>query len=360
MPDLAGCALHEPRRGHLHARLAPGALFSMEGDSEPVERRKTCLHSRGVLIFSLLLPFCLHLICPMLFSLQRVAMVPVEERVILLPKQPFWKSDAPHSTCPSFPVPWNHSGVRRMGSSMPVAIPTLPKWALQPPWTRRSVVFAPVLPPWASWGLHVLAGKTCFPVRIQSSSGDRVGHQQSWPKPLVNKMIQTQPLILQLSPCLASYPRQFQGKLFKSWFTFTVFPPQLLNFFFIAMTILLVFHWRCDKINQQCKPLLQYPLCCSQPEFTVGLSGWNLVACNMCRADSPMTSLPLSLGNLWALSWPLDHPSLPLLVLYFLSYSFKTLFGPKLFFTSHTLSLISNMEGKLFKNRLQHRQCSGN
>lgn len=74
----------------------------------------------------------------------------------------------------------------------------------------------------------------------------------------------------------------------------------------------------------------------------------------MNKNDTLASHLPLSLRNLWALSWLLGYPSLPLLVLYFLPISFKTLSEPRLLFTSHTPSLISKMEGKLFKNRLHH------
>lgn len=66
-----------PRRSHLHARLAPGAVFRLEG--EPVKRKQTCLWSRGVLFCSLLLPFCLHLIHSLLRSC-KLAVVSVEEK----------------------------------------------------------------------------------------------------------------------------------------------------------------------------------------------------------------------------------------------------------------------------------------
>lgn len=200
----------------------------------------------------------------------------------------------------------------------------------------------------------------CFPVRIQSTHGDCVGHQQSWHTLQSTRGYRHNYWSSSYHPAMVLIQWSLKASFLKIDLFSLYFHPSYWIFSFIAMTNLLVFHRRYDKINQKCKPLLQYQLWCGQPEFTAGLTGWNLVACNMYRADSPMTSLPLSIGNLWALSWPLDHPSLPLLVLYFLSYSFKTLFGPRLFFTSHTLSLISNMEGKLFKNRLHHRQRSGN
>lgn len=57
-----------PWRGHLHARLAPGAVFRIEG--EPVERKQTRLWPRGVLFCSLLLLFCLKLLHSLLLSYQ--------------------------------------------------------------------------------------------------------------------------------------------------------------------------------------------------------------------------------------------------------------------------------------------------
>lgn len=100
--------LRAPQRGHLHTRLAPGALFSREGDGKPVERRKTCLHSRDVLVFIPLLPFCLHLIQSLLFFCQGLQWCQLTEG------QFCYRGSTLHSTCPSSPVCWSSSGQKGM------------------------------------------------------------------------------------------------------------------------------------------------------------------------------------------------------------------------------------------------------
>lgn len=175
---------------------------------------------------------------------------------------------------------------------------------------------------------HALLGRTCLLQQSHHGVGQTSSEQD-------NTSFDPPALILM---CFSS-----QTVPVKAFFllTFTVFPPPVPESFHSTQW---GFGWFFAEAETKWNGN-QSQLCQSQSEFNASLTGQNLVTCSMCQNDTLATPLPLSLGNLWALSWPLGHFALPLLVLYFLPRSFKTLSEPKLFFYI-TYSLFDFKDGR--------------